>query len=101
MEASEILRAISAGDADVVLDELSDALRERWKARQARAKDAFIVGDAVRFTDKARRYAGRLGHVTKKLPKNVIVTLDDGTGDVRAAPTLLSIVGVDGPAALD
>ncbi len=101
MDATELLRAVSAGDADEVLDELNDAVSERWKARQIRAKNAFIIGDHVRFTDKARHYAGRYGHITKKLPKNVIVTLDDGTGDVRAAPTLLSIVGVDGPAALD
>jgi ribosomal protein L21E len=95
MEASEILRAISMGDADEVLDELGQAIRERWKARTIAAKDAFIIGDRVQFTDQARRFAGQIGVVTKKLPKNVIVTLDDGSGDVRAAPTLIALLVVD------
>jgi hypothetical protein len=90
--AQAIAAVILSGEADADLERISNALKERWDFQARKAKAALAVGDRVRFTSQARRFAGREATVTKKLPKNIVVSLDDGGGNVRANATLLELV---------
>ena len=95
MSAQEVVQAIQNGDADDELSAVSGAIKDRYDYLNRQAKNAFRLGDHVRFTLEARRFAGQTGTVEKKMVKNILVQLDDGTGGVRTSPSLLE--AYDGP----
>ena len=96
MSAREVAQAILNGDADDELSAVNDAIRGRYDYLNRQAKNAFQLGDRVRFTREARNFGGQTGVVEKKMVKNILVTLADGTGGVRTSPSLLE--AYDGPA---
>ncbi len=93
MSAQEVAQAILDGEADDELSAVNNALRDRYDYLNRQAKNAFRLGDHVRFTAEARHYAGQTGIVDRKMVKNILVKLDgDDIVNVRTSPALLELI---------
>lgn len=74
---SYVLELIEEGSLDGVEREIYDAIRDRSSVRALVARGTFKSGDAVVFNDHARKLHGLTGVVMRRLPKNILVRIDD------------------------